>query len=144
MFPPILLPKFLAVTDVTIVTAALPAMAQAFGDVQRVSWVVASYLVASTVAAPVYGHPGDAFGLRRMLLLGPALFIGASVLCASARGLLLLTAARVLQGFRSGGLIVLSQALLGEIMPRRQLGPAQGVMAAMIVASSSFGPRAGV
>jgi MFS family permease len=143
IFPPILLPMFLAVVDVTIVAAALPAMAASFGDVQRISWVVASYLVASTVAAPVYGRLGDALGRRRLLLLALALFIGASVLCASARGILSLTAARVMQGCGGGGLMVLSQALLGETVSRRQLGLAQGVTAAVIVASSSFGPVAG-
>ncbi len=143
IFPPILLPIFLAVVDGTIVASALPAMAGAFGEVERVSWVVASYLVASTVAAPVYGRLGDAFGRRRLLLLALVLFVGASVLCASARGILSLTAARVLQGFGGGGLMVLSQALLGENVPRRQLGRAQGVLAAVIVVSSTFGPVAG-
>ena len=143
IFPPILLPIFLAVVDGTIVAAALPAMAGAFGEVERVSWVVASYLVASTVAAPVYGRLGDAFGRRRLLLAALALFVAASVLCSSARGILSLTAARALQGFGGGGLMVLSQALLGENVPRRQLGRAQGVLAAVIVVSSTFGPVAG-
>ncbi len=44
--------------DGTIVAAALPAMTGAFGEVERVSWVVVSYLVATTVAAPVYGRLG--------------------------------------------------------------------------------------
>ncbi|MFC4168226.1 MFS transporter [Teichococcus aestuarii] len=143
IFPPILLPIFLAVVDGTIVAAALPAMAGAFGDVERVSWVVASYLVASTVAAPVYGRLGDAFGRRRLLLVALVLFVVASVLCALAQGILSLTAARVLQGFGGGGLMVLSQALLGENVPRRQLGRAQGILAAVIVVSSTFGPVAG-
>lgn len=143
VFPPILLPTFLAVVDGTIVTAALPAMAGAFGDVERVSWVVASYLVASTVAAPVYGRLGDALGRRRLLLTALALFVAASGLCALATDILSLTAARVLQGFGGGGLMVLSQALLAEHVPRHQLGRAQGFMAAVIVASSTFGPAAG-
>jgi EmrB/QacA subfamily drug resistance transporter len=143
VFPPILLPTFLAVVDGTIVTAALPAMAGAFGDVERVSWVLASYLVASTVAAPVYGRLGDALGRRRLLLTALALFLVASALCASAEGILSLTGARVLQGFGGGGLMVLSQALLAENVPRHQLGRAQGVMAAVIVTSSTFGPVAG-
>jgi EmrB/QacA subfamily drug resistance transporter len=143
IFPPILLPIFLSVVDGTIVASALPAMAGAFGDVERVSWVVASYLVASTVAAPVYGRLADAFGRRRLLLLALVLFVAASVLCASAQGILSLTAARTLQGFGGGGLMVLSQALLGENVPRRQLGRAQGILAAVIVASSTFGPVAG-
>ncbi|HWX47944.1 MAG TPA: MFS transporter [Roseomonas sp.] len=143
IFPPILLPIFLAVVDGTIVAAALPAMAGAFGEVERVSWVVASYLVASTVVAPVYGRLGDTFGRRRLLLVALVLFVAASVLCASAQGILSLTAARILQGFGGGGLMVLSQALLGENVPRRQLGRAQGILAAVIVASSTFGPVAG-
>lgn len=143
VFPPILLPIFLAVVDGTIVASALPAMAGAFGEVERVSWVVASYLVASTVAAPVYGRLGDAFGRRRLLFAALVLFIAASMLCASARGILSLTAARALQGFGGGGLMVLSQALLGENVPRCQLGRAQGILAAVIVVSSTFGPVAG-
>ncbi|MGI4955770.1 MAG: MFS transporter [Janthinobacterium lividum] len=143
IFPPILLPIFLAVVDGTIVASALPAMAGAFGEVERVSWVVAAYLVASTVAAPVYGRLGDAFGRRRLLITALVLFVGASVLCATAQGILSLTAARVLQGVGGGGLMVLSQALLGENVPRRQLGRAQGVLAAVIVVSSTFGPVAG-
>jgi MFS family permease len=143
VFPPILLPTFVAVVDGTIITAALPAMASEFGDVERVSWVVASYLVATTVAAPVYGRLGDALGRRRMLLLALALFVTASVLCALAHSLLTLVGARILQGFGGGGLMVLSQALLAENIARHQLGRAQGFMAAVIVASSTFGPVAG-
>ena len=139
----ILPPIFLAVVDGTIVASALPAMDGAFGEVERVSWVVASYLVASTVAAPVYGRLGDAFGRRRLLFAALVLFIAASMLCASARGILSLTAARALQGFGGGGLMVLSQALLGENVPRRQLGRAQGILAAVIVVSSTFGTVAG-
>ena len=143
IFPPILLPIFLAVVDGTIVAAALPAMAGAFGEVERVSWVVAAYLVASTVAAPIYGRLGDALGRRRLLLVALGLFVAASTLCAFARGILSLTAARALQGFGGGGLMVLSQALLGENVPRRQLGRAQGILAAVIVVSATFGPVAG-
>ena len=143
VFPFILLPIFLAVVDGTIVAAALPAMAGAFGEVERVSWVVASYLVASTVAAPVYGRLGDAWGRKRLLLAALALLIAASALCAAANGILSLTVARALQGFGGGGLMVLSQAVLGENVPRRQLGRAQGLLAAVITVSSTFGPVAG-
>jgi hypothetical protein len=94
VFPFILLPIFLAVVDGTIVAAALPAMAGAFGEVERVSWVVASYLVASTAAAPVYGRLGDAWGRKRLLLAALGLLIAASAMCASANGILSLTMAR--------------------------------------------------
>ena len=67
VFPPIMLPVFLAVVDSTIVTTALPAMAASFSEMQRISWVVVSYLVANTVAAPVYGCLADMFGRRQLM-----------------------------------------------------------------------------
>ena len=68
--------------------SALPAIAGAFGDVERVSWIVAAHLVASTVEAPVYGRLGDALGRRRLPLAALILFIAAPVLCAFAQGVL--------------------------------------------------------
>src|SRR5882672_9013283 len=67
VFPSIMLPMFLAVVDQTIVATALPAIAAGTGHVERASWVVVSYLIASTIAAPIYGRLGDAFGRRRLM-----------------------------------------------------------------------------
>ena len=62
VFPSIMLPMFMGMSDQTIVASALPAIAGALGDVERVSWAVVGYLVAVTIAAPVYGSLGDMFG----------------------------------------------------------------------------------
>jgi EmrB/QacA subfamily drug resistance transporter len=143
VFPSVMLPMFLAVADQTIVATALPAIASDLGDVERISWVVVSYLVANTIAAPVYGRLGDSFGRRAMILAGLALFMAGSVLCALAPNVRWLTAARVLQGFGGGGLMTLSQALVGETIPPRERGRYQGYLAGVSVASSTFGPVAG-
>ncbi len=105
-------------------------MASEFGDVERVSWVVASYLVASHRGGTRLRSAGGCSRRRRMLLLALALFVTASVLCALAHSLLTLVGARILQGFGRGGLMVLSQAVLAENVARHQLGRAQGFMAA--------------
>src|SRR6267142_272831 len=105
IFPSIMLPMFLAVVDQTIVATALPAIAAATGNVERASWIVVSYLIASTIAAPIYGRLGDAFGRRRMMYVALAVTIVASLLCAAAPTVELLTAARVLQGLGGGGLM---------------------------------------
>ena len=63
-----MLPMFLAVADQTIVATALPAIASDLGEIERASWVVVSYLIANTIAAPVYGRLGDTFGRRRLRL----------------------------------------------------------------------------
>jgi EmrB/QacA subfamily drug resistance transporter len=143
VFPSVMLPMFLAVADQTIVATALPAMASDLGEVERVSWVLVSYLIANTIAAPVYGRLGDSFGRRRMMLTALALFMFGSVLCALAPNIEILTATRVLQGFGGGGLMTLSQALVGEIIPPRERGRYQGYLAGVSVASSTFGPVAG-
>jgi EmrB/QacA subfamily drug resistance transporter len=143
VFPSIMLPMFLAVADQTIVATALPAIAANFGEVERVSWVVVSYLIANTIAAPVYGRLGDSFGRRRMMLTALVLFMAGSVVCALAPNIEMLTASRVLQGLGGGGLMALSQALVGETIPPRERGRYQGYLAGVSVSSSTFGPIAG-
>lgn len=143
VFPSIMLPMFLAVIDQTIVATALPAIAASTGQVERVSWIVVSYLIASTVAAPVYGRLGDAFGRRRLMFVALAVFIGASLLCALAPTVELLSVARIVQGLGGGGLMTLSQALIGEAVPPRERARYQGYLAAVAVSANSFGPVAG-
>lgn len=143
VFPSIMLPMFLAVADQTIVATALPNIASTLGGVERLSWVVVSYLIANTIAAPVYGRLGDSYGRRRMILTALAIFIIGSLLCALAPNIETLTATRVLQGFGGGGLMTLSQALVGETVPPRERGRYQGFLAGVSVASSTFGPVAG-
>ena len=143
VFPSIVLPMFLAAIDTTIVATALPDIAASLGDVERISWVVVSYLMATTIAAAVYGRLGDGLGRKRLLLVSLAMFIGASVLCALAPTLLVLVGARVLQGIGAGGLMTLSQALVGEVVPGRERGKYQGYLASIFMVSSTFGPVAG-
>ncbi len=143
VFPSIALPMFMASVDSTIVATALPAIAGTLGEVERVSWVVVSYLVATTIAAPVYGRLGDALGRRRMMFGALALFVAASGACVVAPSILWLTLARVVQGLGGGGLMTLSQALVGEIIPPRERGRYQGYTASVFMTSSTFGPVAG-
>jgi EmrB/QacA subfamily drug resistance transporter len=143
VFPSIMLPMFLAVLDQTIVATALPSIAAATGEVERASWVVVSYLIASTIAAPIYGRLGDAFGRRRLMFAALAVFIVASLLCAASTSIVLLTLARLLQGLGGGGLMTLSQALVGEAFPPRERARYQGYLAAVAMCANTFGPVAG-
>ena len=143
VFPSIAVPMFLAAIDATIVSAALTDMAASLGDVERISWVVISYLIASTIAAPVYGKLGDVLGRKRLMMAALVMFILASTACAFAPTMLWLTVARVVQGLGGGGLMTLSQALVGEAVPPRQRGQFQGYMVAVFMCASTFGPVAG-
>jgi EmrB/QacA subfamily drug resistance transporter len=143
VLPSIMLPMFLAVVDQTIVATALPVIGASTGNVQRVSWIVVGYLIASTIAAPAYGRLGDAFGRRRLMFVALAVFIVASVFCAVSPTIEWLTAARVLQGLGGGRLMTLSQALIGETVPPRERGRYQGYLAAVAVCANTFGPVVG-
>ncbi len=143
IFPSIMLPLFLAVVDQTIVATALPAIAAATGEVERASWIVVSYLIAATVAAPIYGRLGDSFGRRKVMFTALGVFMVASLLCAAAPTIELLALARVLQGLGGGGLMTLSQALVGETIPPRERARYQGYLAAVAVCANTFGPVAG-
>ncbi|HWY94151.1 MAG TPA: MFS transporter [Steroidobacteraceae bacterium] len=143
IFPSIMLPMFLAVVDQTIVATALPAIAADTGNVERASWVVVSYLIASTIAAPIYGRLGDAFGRRRLMFAAIFIFILASLFCAASPTVELLAWARVVQGLGGGGLMTLSQALIGEAVPPRERARYQGYLAAVAVCANTFGPVAG-
>ena len=143
VFPSIMLPMFLAVVDQTIVATALPAIAASLGHVERVSWVVVSYLISTTIAAPVYGQLGDVLGRRTMMFVALGVFMAASVLCALANSVEMLTIARVVQGLGGGGLMTLSQALVGEAIPPRARARYQGYLATVAVTANAFGPVAG-
>ena len=143
VFPSIMLPMFLASVDGTIVAAALPAIAAEMGEVERVSWIVVAFLVAATIAAPVYGKLGDAVGRRRMLLVALGLNLLAYVVCAMASSVTMLVLARILHGFGAGGLMTLAHALIGESVPPRERGRYQGYNASVYVSASMFGPVAG-
>lgn len=143
IFPSIILPIFLAVVDQTIVATALPAIAASMGEVDRLSWVVVAYLVAATIAAPAYGRLGDLLGRRRLMFVALFVHVGASVLCGLAQSIEMLTIARVLQGFGGGGLMTLSQAIVGETVTPRERARYQGYIATVAVTSSTFGPVAG-
>jgi EmrB/QacA subfamily drug resistance transporter len=143
VFPAIMLPMFLAVVDQTIVATALPAIAASTGQVERTSWVVVAYLIAATIAAPIYGRLGDAFDRRRMMYVALAVMIVASLICASAPNIEILTLGRVIQGAGGGGLMTLSQALVGEAIPPRERARYQGYLASIAVCANSFGPIVG-
>ncbi len=143
LFPSIMLPMFLAMVDGTIVSAALPTIAGELGQAQRISWIVIAYLIAATIASPVYGRLGDSFGRKRLMFVALAIIIVATVLCGLSPNIDVLIAGRVFQGLGAGGLMTLAQALIGEAVPPRERARYQGFLASVAVFSTAFGAVAG-
>ncbi len=139
----VLLSVFLAALDQTIVATALPTIAAEFQGVDHLSWVVSGYLLAATVATPIYGKLGDLYGRRTLLTIAIAIFVAASMLSALSQSMAQLIGARALQGVGAGGLMTLAQAIIGEAVAPRERGKYQAYFAAVFAASSVGGPIVG-
>lgn len=134
---------FMAAVDQTLLATATPAIAATLGGLRDSSWIAVGYLLASATIVPVYGRLGDLRGRREMLLTALGVFTVGSVACGAAQSLPQLLAARVLQGLGGGGLMVLSQALIGELVPPRERARFQGYFATVFTAASIGGPVIG-
>ena len=130
LFTGLLLAMLLAALDSTIVATALPTIVAELGNVERLSWVVTSYLLAQTIVIPLYGKLGDLYGRRTVLQSAIVIFIAGSALCGVSPTLGALIGFRILQGLGGGGLIVTSQAAIGDVVSPRQRGRYQGVLGA--------------
>lgn len=139
----LLLVLLLAALDSTIVATALPTIVGEFGGLSRLSWVVTAYLLAQTVVTPLYGKLGDIYGRKKVVQIAIAIFLTGSALCGLSRSMTQLIAFRALQGFGGGGLIVTTQAVVGDIVPARDRGRYQGIFGAVFGLASIAGPLIG-
>jgi len=139
----LMLAIFLGALDQTIVAVSLPAISAQFNDVELLAWVISGYMVAMTVATPIYGKLGDLYGRRRMILIGTGLFTLASLFCGLAQNMEQLVLARILQGIGAGGMVSVSQAIIGDVVPPRERGRYQGYFSSMYAAASVLGPVLG-
>ncbi|HEY8249496.1 MAG TPA: MFS transporter [Burkholderiales bacterium] len=143
LFAAVFLPMFMAAVDQTLLATATPAIAGSLGDLRDSSWIVVGYLLASATIVPLYGRLGDRHGRRNVLLAALGVFALGSAACGLAQTLPQLVAARVLQGLGGGGLMTLSQALIGELVPPRERIRFQGYFALVFTTASIGGPVLG-
>ena len=143
IFSGLLLAMLLAALDSTIVATALPTIVGELGGLDQLAWVVTAYLLAQTVVTPVYGKLGDLYGRKIVLQSAVVLFLLGSVLCGLSRSMLELIVFRAIQGMGGGGLLVITQAVVGDIVPPRDRGRYQGIFGAVFGISSIAGPLLG-
>ncbi|MEG8275668.1 MDR family MFS transporter [Streptomyces sp. AHA2] len=139
----LLLGMLLAALDQTIVSTALPTIVSELGGLDHLSWVVTAYLLAATAATPLWGKLGDQYGRKRLFQTAIVIFLIGSALCGAAQDMGQLIAFRALQGLGGGGLIVLSMAIVGDLVPPRERGRYQGLFGAVFGATSVLGPLLG-
>ena len=139
----LMLGMFLAALDQSIVSTALPTIAGDLHNLNELSWVVTSYLITSTISLPLWGKLGDLFGRKKFFQLAILIFLAGSILSGLSHSMVQLICFRAIQGVGAGGLMVGSQAIIGDVIPPRQRGRYMGYFGIVFGLSSVLGPLAG-
>ena len=134
---------FLAALDQTIVATALPTIVGELGGLSHLSWVVTSYMLASTVSTPLWGKLGDLYGRKLFFQAAIVIFLAGSVLSGISQNMGELIGFRAIQGLGAGGLIVGAQAIIGAVVAPRERGRYMGFMGSVFAVASVAGPLIG-
>ncbi len=143
VFGGLMLGMLLAALDQTIVSTALPTIVGDLGGLNHLSWVVTSYILASTISTPLYGKLGDLYGRKKLFQAAIVIFLVGSALCGLAQNMIELIGFRGIQGLGAGGLIVGAQAIIGDVVPPRERGRYMGLIGGVFALASIAGPLLG-
>ncbi len=143
IFSALIAGMLLSSLDQTIVSTAMPTIVGKLGGVEHQAWITTAYLLATTIVMPIYGKFGDILGRRNLFLIAIALFTLASVGCALATDFWGFVIFRAIQGLGGGGLMILSQAIIADIVPAKDRGKYMGPLGAIFGLSAVAGPLLG-
>lgn len=133
----------LSAFDQIIFSTALPTIVGELGGVDQMLWVTTAYMLAATITMPIYGKLGDLIGHKTLYLSALFIFLAGSILGGFSTGMPVLIAARAVQGLGGGGLIILSQTVIADIVPPRQRGSYIGIISGSFAVASVLGPLLG-
>lgn len=133
----------MASLDQMIFGTALPTIVGELGGVDHMMWVITAYLLAETIMLPIYGKLGDLVGRKQLFLGALVIFMVGSVIGGLAGSMATLITGRAIQGIGAGGLMILSQAIIADVVPARERGRYMGVMGAVFGVSAVLGPLLG-
>jgi EmrB/QacA subfamily drug resistance transporter len=143
VFCALMVSMLLASLDQTIFSTALPTIVGDLRGVNHMLWVTTAYILASTITMPVYGTVGDSMGRKSVFIAAISLFMVGSLLGGLANNMAVLITGRAIQGLGGGGLMILAQAIIADIVPARQRGKYMGVMGGVFAVSAVAGPLLG-
>lgn len=134
---------FLVALDQTIIATALGKIVEDFNAFSSLSWIVTAYLITTTLTVPIAGKFSDLFGRRRILLIGVAVFVGASLMSGLSSSVTELIAWRAVQGIGGGIITANAFTIVGDLFAARERGRWQGLIGAVFGLSSVIGPLLG-
>ena len=143
IFAGLMVTMLLASLDQMIFSTALPTIVGELDGVNHMLWVTTAYILASTITLPVYGKVGDLIGRKGLFIAAISIFIVGSVIGGLAHDMTWLIAGRAVQGLGGGGLLILAQAIIADVVPARERGKYMGIMGGVFAISSVAGPLLG-
>lgn len=143
VFAGLMVAMLLASLDQMIFSTALPTIVGELHGVDHMLWVTTAYILASTIMLPIYGKLGDLVGRKYLFIGAIALFIIGSVIGGLAPDMSWLIGGRAVEGLGGGGLMILAQAIIADVVPARERGRYMGVMGGVFALASVAGPLLG-
>jgi multidrug resistance protein len=133
----------LVAIDSTVLATAIPSIVGELGGFHQFPWLFSAYLLGQAVTTPIYAKLSDVFGRKPVLLLGIALFLLGSILCAAAWNMLALIVFRAIQGLGAGAVQPTAMTIVGDIYTVAERARVQGYLASVWAVSSVVGPLLG-
>ena len=146
VFGSLMLGLLLAALDQTIVSTAMLTIVGDIGGkngLAHMPWIATAYVLASTASTPIYGKLSDQFGRKPLYMSAIVLFLIGSGLSGFALNLPELIGFRALQGLGAGGIMGLTFAIVGDVVPPRERGRYQGLFGGVFMLSMVAGPLLG-
>ncbi|MGW2491335.1 MDR family MFS transporter [Streptomyces sp. NPDC001606] len=139
----LMIAMMLAMLDNMIVGTAMPTIVGELGGLEHLSWVVTGYTLATAASTPIWGKVGDMYGRKGAFLSSIVIFLIGSALSGMAQDMGQLIGFRAVQGLGAGGLMVGVMAIIGDLIPPRERGKYQGMMAGVMALAMIGGPLVG-
>lgn len=135
---------FMENLDGTIITTALPQMAESFGTTPiHLSVGITSYVLSLAVFIPVSGWVADRFGARTVFCNAIAVFTLGSILCGFCNSVAELAAARVLQGLGGAMMVPVGRLVMFRSVERSEFVTAMAYLTVPALIGPILGPPVG-
>lgn len=143
IFPGLCVGGLLSALDTTILSTVLPTISHNLDSQELYVWAINGYFVSQTAVQPLYGQVANIFGRRWPTILSVALFALGSGLGGGASSTEMLIAARVIQGLGGGGINVVTEIIVADLVPLRERQQVMGIIFTASAVGTFIGPVVG-